>query len=315
MTMNRASLLLILCLMPMLAVAANDPTVAGPVSGFVFDSSAGALRPVVGVPGAAYLGDAMVSGLTLAAPSPDGSSALAVREGQLALLSGLKSTMEWNAIEGVIDGVDLIAWSPDGNIAAVYASGTARVQVLRSMTKSPAAAEALAVAGHVISLAVDNAGNIAAAVEASGVFRIGSDGAVMVAPAAKPVGLAFAPGGDLFFADQDGSEVWQVANFARDAAAMSFAAGLGTPVGLQISPDGSRLFAADAGNQNVVVYDVAARAASGTMALDTAPALLAPLGSTSLWLLNGPAGNQDPLYVLDGSVSPAVYFVPAGRDQ
>ena len=49
---------------------------AGPVSGIVFDAKAKSLRPIMGVPGASYLGNALAADMDLAAVSPDGKFAL-----------------------------------------------------------------------------------------------------------------------------------------------------------------------------------------------------------------------------------------------
>ncbi|MGA3079142.1 MAG: hypothetical protein ABSG56_36370 [Bryobacteraceae bacterium] len=55
--------------------------VAGPVTGFIFDAQLGAVRPMLGIPGAAYLGNGVAIGLDAASVAPDGSAALAVERG------------------------------------------------------------------------------------------------------------------------------------------------------------------------------------------------------------------------------------------
>ena len=72
---------LLLCVFP--ALAGDQTSVGGPVSGFVFDQKQHTLRPMLGVPGSAYLGDALLANLDAAAVAPDGQSALVVQEGDL----------------------------------------------------------------------------------------------------------------------------------------------------------------------------------------------------------------------------------------
>ena len=54
---------LLLVLAPAATLAQDGARVDGPVAGFVFDADRHALRPILGVPGASYLGPAVVSGV------------------------------------------------------------------------------------------------------------------------------------------------------------------------------------------------------------------------------------------------------------
>ena len=78
-------LLPLLCCLAMAGVSQDRSDLRGPVSRVVFDQNARALRPMLGVPGAAYLAAPLVSGIDAASVSPDGSAALAVQEGRLVL--------------------------------------------------------------------------------------------------------------------------------------------------------------------------------------------------------------------------------------
>ena len=99
--------LLILVMFASLGAAQDGTALSGPVSGFVFDQGAHALRPVLGMPGASYLGAPVLDGLEAAGVSPDGSAALAVKEGALLLVAGLRSAeASAAALEGAIGGAD-----------------------------------------------------------------------------------------------------------------------------------------------------------------------------------------------------------------
>ena len=77
-----------------LAVAAvgalgQDSNLAGPVSGFLVDEQARSIRPILGMPGSAYAGDASVTAFDFAAGAPDGRSAVISRSGSLHLIRRL----------------------------------------------------------------------------------------------------------------------------------------------------------------------------------------------------------------------------------
>ena len=316
--MKARYLLLILCAFPVLGTAQNT-AVGGPVSGFVFDQKAQSVRPMLGVPGAAYLGDAALSGVDAAGVAQDGNAALVSMEGRLYLVTGLKSdTTTTASIDGAIDGIDRIAWAAGGDSAAVYASRSGRAQLLRKLSGTPEAGDALdlsALPGSLTALASAGDGILAAVAEEAdgGVYFVKAGAAPrLLASAVKPAGLAVS-GADLYFADQGTGQVWQIAGFAGDATRLLFAEGLQSPVGVQVA--GKRLFVANAGDNTLEIFDMTARASAGRLALDVAPTTLESFGGRALWLLNGAGAAGDPLYVLDGGDNPAVYFVPAGREE
>ena len=316
--MKARYLSLILCAFPVMGSAQDGTALSGPVSGFVFDQKAQALRPMLGIPGAAYLGSAVFGSLEAAAVAPDGSAALAVKEGKLLLVTGLKAEPAAVEIEGAIEGAGRIAWAADGFSAAVYAPVSGRVQMLRKLNATPVADEAVdlsALAGTVTALACAGDGIVAGVADeaAGGVYFVKAGVAArLLAGAARPSGITVA-GSDLFFADQDRGQVWQVAGFAGDATPMLFAEGLASPVGVQVA--GNRLFVANAGDSTLEIFDRNARASAGRLALDAAPAMLEAFGNRTVWLLNTAGATADPLYVLDAGNNPAVYFVPAGREE
>jgi len=296
-----------LCALHMFAADQGRTTVGGPVAGFVFDQKMHGVRPMVGLPGAAYLGDAVLDGVDAAGIAPDGSSALAVQSGRLILLSGLKTgEITAKGIENAIAGADRFAWAADGSAAAVYASASGRAQVIRD----GAAGEPVDLSnlpGTVSALAVDSSGKLLAGVagENGGVYLDGR----LLAAAAYPAAITVA-GADLYFTDRERDQVWQVLGYAEQPAAVVFAAGVAGAAGVQVY-DG-RLYAA--GSQGLEVFDLASRAPMAHIDLEFTPTQMVSFGEKALWLLNAPTG-EEPLYVLSAAGAPAVYFVPAGREQ
>jgi hypothetical protein len=308
--------------------AQPSASLAGPVTGFVFDNQPGAIRPMLGIPGAAYLGPAAATGLESASVAPDGSAALAVqRTGKLVLYTGLHGASPVVlAVSGAVASPSLFAWAADGSAAAVYSARTGEGQMLTGLAASPAAAAPIDLAslpGPVAALACDGQRLIVAVASAggggiggiylAGAPESGSAGLQLIAPAASPSAIALA-GSSLFFSDSQAQQILLVQNYASAPVAVVFAndSGIRSPAGLQVSADGQRLFVANAGNRTLAVYDIASRAPVASLDLAFTPTRLDRFGDASVFLMNGT--GQGPLYVVrDGGVgkTAAVYFVPA----
>jgi hypothetical protein len=307
--------------------AQPSASLAGPVTGFVFDSQSGAVRPMRGIPGAAYLGPATATGLEAASVAPDGSAALAFeRTGKLVLYRGLRNaTAVALAVSGAIASPGQFAWAPDGSAAAVYSPRTGQGQMLTGLAASPVGAAPIdlsSLPGPVTALGCDGQRLIVAVASAGeggigGIYlaggpESGSAGIQLIAPAASPSAIVLA-GGSLFFSDSQAQEIFQVQNYTSAPAAVVFAddSGISTPAGLQVSADGQRLFVANSGNRTVAIYDIPSRTPVESLALAFTPTRLDRFGDASVFLMNGT--GQGPLYVVrDGGAgkAAAVYFVP-----
>jgi hypothetical protein len=317
--MRRATVALLFAL----AAPAQDTRVSGPVSGFVFHAASQSIRPIVWVPGSAYLGTAAAQGFDAASVAPLGKFALATQGGQLYLLRGLESGQSEPApIEGSIDAVDRFAWSPDGASAAVYSGDSRQAQILRNLDRAqpPAVESPLDLSstdGPVTALAFDGKRLLAGA---GGVSLADSSGLKLLLRTSNPAALALG-NGDLFVADQASNQVWMIRNYAGEATPMLFAderAGLSAPVGLRVSGNGRSLSIASAGSRSVDALDISTRALLRHVDLDFAPSRMEAVGSSALALLNS-GSDGEPLYLLDSGLDSgkdlAVYFVPAGSEE
>ena len=304
---------LLLLLVPAAALAQDGTRIGGPVAGFVFDGAQQAIRPIVGVPGAAYLGAPIVTGLDRAAISPDGGSALAVRGSRTVLITGLRSGDAAIAPLDAIEDVDRIAWSPEGALAAVYSAAHRQAQIIRGLPAAPAPQTPFPVDGTVSVFAISSAGDAIVGTE-SGVSRTGGDAAPqLLAPAIQVSAVAF-HGADLFVADAAG-RILSIENFAGAPAVSLFTDTVAAPVGLQVSADGARLLVAAAQPNRLLAFDIAGRNAIAETQLDAAPVELRAGGGRNLWLLNPDREGGQPLYIVAGDGEPAVWFVPEGREQ
>ncbi len=322
---NRKSVIMLCALLiGGLTLAAQEASISGPLSGFVFDRASRSIRPIVGLPGAAYLGDAVAAGLDWAAVAPEGAVALAARDGRLWAVRGVGAEQTWVAVEGVVATPDRAAWNADGSLAVVYAREEGRVQFLRNLADDPVAGPAVELPGRISALALESASGCAVAgVEAprdGGLYLVCPEAPVrQLAAMAEPAAIALAGGGrDLFVAERATGRILEIRDFRDEAAVMVFAASPGEgwdPVGLAVSADQRRLFVADRAGQRVDAYEVATRTLLAQIAVDGEPSLLEPLSVKSVFLLRSAGGGGEPLLVLDAGREPAVYFVPAGRGE
>lgn len=300
------------------AWAQSSTGVAGPVAGFVFDKPSGAVRPMLGIPGAAYLGPAIASGVTAASSAPDGSAVLAVQaNGKVAVYNGLQNAAPAiTTIAGAIAAPGRFAWTPTAGAVAIYSSASVQAQIVSGFPKLPSAGTPIdlsALPGPVTALACDGQHVIVGVSGDSGGVYLASTqtSPQRIAAAANPSAITLA-GGSLFFADSQSGQIMQVESYAGTPAAVVFAndSSISAPAGLQVSSDGARLFVANAGNGKLVVYDIGSRSALESIVLRFMPTRLDRFGSPSVFLLND-TGNG-PLYVVrdGGAGNTAVYFVP-----
>ncbi len=318
--MSRKRLISAALVAGMAAIAAAEPVgPSGPVSGAVFDRKSRSVRPILGVPGSSYLGSRIAGGLDEAAVSPDGRAVLTLAEGRLTLLRGLERLSPVTlGVEGTIPDADRIVWSPDSSAAALYSSSSRRIQLVRDLDKTPAAGPVteLMAQGRVASLGVDASGNVVAGVEGAGVFLLTAGQTERLLGAFRnPVSLLMArKGADLFVVDREGASIVEIRDFLTAGSVMPFTEGLSAPAGVALSKDARQMFVADAGDRKLKVFDVASRTKISETELDFVPTGLDPLTSEALSLI-GSGGENQPYYILDGGSNPAVYFVPAGREE
>jgi hypothetical protein len=245
----RATSNVLMLLVAAAGLAAQSVPVRGPVAGVVFDGHARAIRPMLGIPGGSYLGDALAGSIDLAGISPDGKLALAAADGNLFLLRGLDTgAPRWTRLAQAAANPDRIAWNRTSTAAAVCSGG--RLRLWRDLDETPPATvepdsnpraasrrlrsgakltpratdlgDLSALGGRVTALAVDAAGAVLAGVEdteAGGLYRLSSESEpVLLARLTSPGGIVFANAdNDLFVSDRGRQEILEIRDF-RDGA-------------------------------------------------------------------------------------------------
>lgn len=304
---------------------AQQGKVAGPIAGYVFDGAARAVRPVLGIPGASILGDAVQVGYDAAAvtiaPRAD-SAVVTAADGSVHLVRLAAGQATEIPLNGAPPKLDRVVFSASGAAVALVAAG--RAQVFGGLPDAAALVTTMdfgsAVAAQQTVQAVKRG-----APAAYGSMALSDDGALLLVATGATVRLvgagtaansfdtagrdtvvAFAPGThDAVLATRYGADVIRGVDNLRDRQALAPAAPLDSAAGVAFSQDGKSLFLA--GGQGVTVFDLAS-GASTTVACNCAATRLERMGG--VYRLN--AFGAGPLWLLDPAAgAPRIVFVPA----
>ena len=161
---------LLLVLVVTSVLPAEDSVMSGPSMGYVFD---GGLRPVLGSPGAAVLGDRIDLGRPLASAvsAPSGTYALAITSDDSSLLLVTFGSPVQQSVLGSATG-GRIAFSPDAKSAALFSPGQSGISVWTGLPDNPSSRTADA-GGPIAGLALDDTGAVVlAAVQDGDAFRV-----------------------------------------------------------------------------------------------------------------------------------------------
>jgi hypothetical protein len=290
---------------------AEDTRLAGPVSGIVFDSQDRSLRWIVGVPGAAYLGSAVASGLDIAAVAPNGKYGLGVKDGALFLLRLDVADLQWETLEAEAGTVEQIHWSADSSAAVV--SGDS----LRIWRNLGGAAERLALStvdgSKWVAFGIESGAQGVLAATQGAVYHLTASEARLVAAVETPSGLAVAT--DVaYVTDRAGKQVLALRNW-KESAEISLigteALGIDDPVAVGLAGDLRSLFIAGGTSRSIVQFDPQTGLIMNRWSVEFEPSCLDRLPS-GLFSLTRRAAQSEPLQVLTTGSQPSIFFVPAG---
>jgi hypothetical protein len=321
----RAFVFPVLALVAIQPAAAQQASLSGPLSGFLFDSPTSSIRPVVGIAGSAYLGTSVLGGVDFASVGPNGASALVIQGGQLSAVSGLNNPApRITPLDAPFSSSMIIGWAQDGS-RVVFASdsGGAVIQSIRWTGGVPSLDPAIdlsSIGGTISTLAVDAAlQSILIGIRdqaAGGVYLWDRSGSpTMLAAMADPSALALSSDGAM-----------AVATDRHSGLVMQFAVGvvpspqpllqnpdaLSEPVGVVLSNDGKTVYIADRG-KGVLACDVDSQVCSA-IATDIVPKGFMLLAQSTVFLVSDRQTLTDPVVVFD-SGSASIYFVPGGSAQ
>jgi hypothetical protein len=316
-----------LCWLALTAASAtpgwSQAQIGGPTLGLLYDNCNRSLRPITGVPGAAYLGAPLLDNLDGAAVGPSGQSALVLR-GQAVYLIDPAASPDALPVAATLPSADRLSWNQPGS-ALLYSSLTRQFQRIDFSSSGAAARDPLnlAIPGDVAVFGLaPESGSIVAGItgtEQNGVYLLSPDAAPLrILDVRHSAALLFDGNGrDLFVTDADGGRVFQIRNFAalpEPVQLFDAQAGIGNPVALAILPTAGQILIADAQSPAVDVVDVNGRAFLRQLPLDFRPASLNPILPGKVFLLNQNAACGEAYQFLELSRM-SVYFVPAGGVQ
>ncbi|HOK45060.1 MAG TPA: hypothetical protein PLA43_05675 [Bryobacteraceae bacterium] len=293
---------------------AHGPAIRGPMLGYVFDPGAAAIRPILGIPGAATLGAPLDLGepIVRAVISPRQDFALAVAASDSRVLA---VSLPSGTAEGCecAPGPDRILFSPRGDAAALYYSAGARLRVLpRAGTARGGEFDLSLFPGELTALAVSDSGAALAAFlnESAGIVYYLESGREpgLALSLSRASALAFLPASSDALATDDVDDRLYLIRDPGGRAEVTLTAaagdGLEKPAAV-LGLEKSRALTADA--RGIVMTDLTA-GFSSVIECGFAPGDLQPLGG-SVYRLAAP--SPGPLWFLDGGAPGArVFFVP-----
>jgi len=303
-------------LLPVLFAAT---TIQGPELGFVFDSAKGALRPILGIPGAAVLGQPLTMGVEVrkVAISPLGDYALAVagEHNQAMVFSTGHSPLAGVPVQGADRGADQIAVSAAGKAAVLYYKAASRIEIVTGLPASPKVSSELYLsAGDTLTaIAIGDDGHTVLAGAGNKVFEVAAGGEVPVLSDLGHVAAITIPAsGTAFVADSGNNQIYRVQGLGAGIDAAVIAGpkeGISTPTAVAVSQDGSRAYVANAKPGSVSIINLKTEGTS-TIACGCTPSGLNRLAGSETFRLTEMSNR--PLWLLDTSgTAPRVLFVPA----
>jgi hypothetical protein len=288
---------------------ADRGSIAGPVLGLVFDTDAGAVRPVLGIPGSAILGAALdgESDLRNAAVAAAGYAIGVDGDGVAVIVTAAGR----RPLEGASNSASRSIVSPSGSAGALYFAGSGEAQIFTGLPDAPRLLRTIALDSQPSALALSDDGATVLTVMRSGrgaetveSYR-SADPPQVVYRARHIAALAFAPGGANALVADGSAVTWISPAFGAQAIGNG---SLGDVVAVAASTDGARVFIATRSGR-VVIHDVASGAET-SLSCACEPSTLAPQRGTAVFRLNEP-GNG-PLWLLDAdSAEPRILFVAA----
>lgn len=301
---------IVIFLVAVLGAHGESGGIGGILSGVVFDAPSRSLRPVVGVPGAAYLGQPIARGFEAVSVAPDGRQAIALAQERLYWVGDVFEGAPLHELAQNAGRWELAAWRGDSSQVALWLGD-------RLMLASPDGLVSLPLDGleaPIRALAVTDDGAVLAGVVGAGLYLLEPGAApALVASLADSAGIAVA-GDRAWVADRASRQVLEIRRYRETPEVIVFAGagrGVADPIAVAVSRRGPALWIADAGGRKLARFDLATGAPLTEVTLDFEPSRLEALGGAG-FLLNDRTGEGEAVEVLvEDEAAPSVYFVPA----
>jgi hypothetical protein len=298
---------------------AEQTSLTGPIEGFTFDAPSGSFRAVIGFPGSASLGPAIVGGFGSGSVGPRKDYGLAFNDGQSLFVSGLSSAGPSASALSAIDRPEGVAWSGDGSLAVLFSRSGNWIQTLDGLPNVPTAGaptDFSYLGGSLSAIAADTTGKhiaIGTAGDSGAVYLITNSGdPVPVLASSKPIALAFSDDGNKLYV-LDGDTLRLTAVQLADLTTQTFSLdGLGDPVAIKPTRDGANrqvVYVAGRNDHLLRTYDASSLDILTDTSLDFLPTEVRDFGRNS-FLLAPRSSDKGPLWIFTNVPQQAVYFVP-----
>jgi hypothetical protein len=293
-----------------------------PMLGFVYATTGGELRAILGIPGASVLSRplAVPPGVTNFNFAP--GQKYAIVEGASGASIGVMMFPTANPgplteISGAISQPDIVSFSPNGASAVVYSASEGRLEVISGLPLTPRVAREISGADlpnavRLLALADDGVTLLEGAINNS-VYRLAEDaGPQLLDTVGDLEGMAFVPQSSnaLIFDSNGGSlSLLQSANSTpSNRSLVDGLTGLGGKIALQVAA-GTALITSASTNHLYQVDLQSLRVQN--LQLPATATMLEPLRTSGKYLLSWQSGQ--PAWIVDTSGQTGVlYFVPAG---
>ena len=304
------------------STGASSPTTptasnTGPQLGYVWNTRAQTLRPVLGVPGSSYFGQSVVPAEVYINAVTSALSSLALlqeNDGSLNLMSlpaGQPARLSATAAAGA-----QLRLSPSGVNAIVFLPGATQITLLTSLATTPAVSS-LSFSSPITDAAVSDNATVAGALAQRGgavIRTISSTGASVAAGSVTALGgLAFVGSTEnLLLADSTQNSLTLVQNSSSIPAPvlLGSASLLKSPQGVAATRDGHWAILSNTGDTNIVRVDLTSQSAPQVFACACQPSTVAPLSGLGVFRVT-PA-ETGPAWIFDAAAAtPRVLFIPA----
>lgn len=300
------------------SVPAQQAGLAGPVQGHIFDAPSRSIRPVTGFLGSASLGPPALSQVDFGSVAPGQNYGIAVRHGEIVLVSGLGtaqlSTANLQSASSIPDGA---IWSSDGSAAVLYSQSGNWIQIYTGFpgAATPGTQLSLPIAGTLSAVAADaNAQHVVVGVSGngSGVYQIGAGQSFsLLLQVSEPISLSLSADGTLYALDQSTNQIFGIS--LSTLAVQAWPAGVSNAIALRAAVDSAGenvLYVAGGTSRSLISVDRATQAIVASAALSFSPTTIEPLGLNG-FVLTSRSLPGDILWTFTNAAQPAIYFVPA----
>lgn len=306
---------------PVSPASSSSATVPSqPTLGYLWDPARAGLRPLMGTPGAVFLGSNTYAkgGFTAAIPCvKQGFALLTDAAGAISLIPLPSGPV--TEIMGRLSSHQKIVLSPSCSSALVYAPDSSLAVLISGLPAAPSA-QSVSLAKDIAGTAISDSGSILFASPRSGnaiavqALAAGSKSAQLVSVMTHYGGMAFLPNADTALLADSGQNtvamVSQASSAASSALVASASDGISRPVAIAGSSDGLTAIVLNAGNSSLLRIDLARTSAPVRIACKGSPTELLPLSGNAIFQLNEPSAGT--VYAFDGdSQTQRIVFLPA----